>query len=365
MDHDAEVQRIVTSLNDAGYLKSRESNTVEFKQSFNLNSAVRYAKTMAAFANNRGGYIIFGVKDSPRKVVGIQGNRFENLNQENFTSALDTLFSPSLEWESGSFEIKYEEKTVRSDGIEGICIIKKCIAWIYTEEAERKPVVALKNDSGEKISSGDVFYRYRARSEKIKFAEMHRIIDERLTKEREQLMKLFDVIRKSDTANLGIVNYENGKISTPNGIDVAVDRKLVTQVLRKAKFIKEGSFNETDGIPVIKVTGNIDLAEEIPVPDLDPDTDYPYTQKDMAEKLGIAPYNVQVLIWHYKIKGTKKYHIEVTTSKSGKAHKFSDYALRFLEKRLGELKGNPDELNQIRRAYTNRNKQEVPQDGQA
>jgi hypothetical protein len=33
---------------------------------------------------------------------------------------------------------------------------------------------------------------------------------------------------------------------------VAADRKLVTQVLRKAKYIKEGSFNETEGTPVIR-----------------------------------------------------------------------------------------------------------------
>src|SRR3712207_8648047 len=58
---------------------------------------------------------------------------------------------------------------------------------------------------------------------------------------------------------------------SPYGVDVAFDRKLVTQGLKKAKYIKEGSFNETDGIPVIKVTGNIDLAEEVPVPDGNPD----------------------------------------------------------------------------------------------
>ena len=41
---------------------------------------------------------------------------------------------------------------------------------------------------------------------------MSRIIEERTAKEREGLLKLFEVIRKSETANLGIVNYSNGKI---------------------------------------------------------------------------------------------------------------------------------------------------------
>lgn len=116
------------------------------------------------------------------------------------------------------------------------------IGWIYTAEAEYKPIIAQKPNDGEKINSGDVYYRYRARSEKIKYAEMARIIEDRTAKEREGLLKLFEVIRENKTANLGIVNYSNGKISTPYGVDVAFDRKLVTQVLRKAKFIKERDF---------------------------------------------------------------------------------------------------------------------------
>ena len=156
--------------------------------------------------------------------------------------------------------------------------------------------------------------------QKIKFAEMSRIIEERTAKEREGLLKLFEVIRKSETANLGIVNYSNGKITTPYGVDVAFDRKLVTQVLKKAKFIKEGSFNETDGIPVIKVTGNIDLAEEVPVPEGNPDETHPYIQKQLAEMLAISTQDLYALIWYFKMKESKKYHLEITTSSTSKTH---------------------------------------------
>jgi hypothetical protein len=348
MDHDAEVQKIVSAVNAAGLLKSRESNTVEFKQSFNAANTAKYAKTMAAFANHRGGYIIFGVKDSPREIIGIKGNNFENLEQERFTGAVNSLFSPSMEWECGSITITNSNTTS-----------EKVFGWIYTEEAERKPIIAQKVDSGEKISSGDIFYRYRAKNEKIKFAEMNRIIDERIAKEREQLLRLFEVIRKSGTASLGIINYGNGKFTTPYGVDVAFDRKLVTQVLKKAKFIKEGSFDETEGIPVIKVTGNIDLAEEVPVPDIDPDTGYPYIQRQLAEKLSITPGDLYALIWYYKMKEAKKYHIEVTTSKSSSVHKFSEFAYQFLNEKVSEFSSSADEFEKMRAAYKNRNKREV------
>lgn len=357
MNHEDEVRKIISAVNASGYLKSRESNTVEFKQSFNVGNTVAYAKTMAAFANNRGGYLVFGVKDNPREVVGIKANNFENLNQEKFTGAVNSLFAPELVWECGSFIVSSRRPADDLDDNEETETIEKCIGWLYTEEAERKPVIAQKADSGEKISSGDIFYRYRAKNEKIKFAEMSKIIDENASKEREKLLKLFEVIRKSGTSNLGIVNYGNGKFTTPYGVDVAFDRKLVAQVLKKAKFIKEGSFNETEGIPVIKVTGNIDLAEEVPVPELDPDKGYPYIQKDLAEKLGISSQDLYALIFYYKMKEAKRYSIGVTTSRTGGQNfKFSEYAFQFLEAKLAELKDNETEFEKIRAAYKSRSK---------
>ena len=151
-------------------------------------------------------------------------------------------------------------------------------------------------------------------------------------------------------------NYSNGKLSTPYGVDVAFERKLVTQVLKKAKFIKEGSFHETDGIPVIKVTGNIDLAEEVPVPEGNPDDTHPYIQKQLASKLGISTQDLYALIWYYKMKEAKKYHLEITVAKNGKTHKFSEFAFQFLQEKLAELSIDKDEFDRIRKEYKNRTK---------
>lgn len=353
MNHDEIVRNVLSGKTATGTLKSRESNTVEFKESFNKNSTAKYAKTMAAYSNNRGGYIIFGVKDNPRMIVGLKNENFENMSQEQFSEAINSLFAPAMEWECGTLTIEGPA----ADGMDTSQAFK--IGWIYTSEAEYKPIIAQKPNDGEKINSGDVYYRYRARSEKIKFAEMNRIIEERTAKEREGLLKLFEVIRESKTANLGIVNYSNGKISTPYGVDVAFDRKLVTQVLKKAKFIKEGSFNETDGIPVIKVTGNIDLAEEVPVPEGNPDETHPYIQRQLAEKLNISPQDLYALIWYYRMKEAKKYHLEITVSRSSVTHKFSEFAFQFLKGKLTELEQKPEEFESIRMAYRNRNKKEV------
>jgi hypothetical protein len=89
-------------------------------------------------------------------------------------------------------------------------------------------------------------------------------------------------------------------------------------VLRKAKFIKEGSFSETDGIPVIKVTGNIDLAGKkyqslMAIPD---DT-HPYIQRQLARSEYLEQ-DLYALVWYYKMKEANKYHLAITTSKNSK-----------------------------------------------
>ena len=179
----------------------------------------KYAKTMAAYSNNHGGYIIFGVTDNPRIVKGLSNNNFDNLNQEQFTDAINSLFSPEIVWESGVLVVDVPSPQKKEN-------IPAKIGWIYTYESELKPIMALKANEGEKIASGDVYYRYRARTQKIKHAEMAKIIESRIARERENLLKVFEVIRKIDTANLGIINYNNGRFSTPYGVDIAFDKKI-------------------------------------------------------------------------------------------------------------------------------------------
>ncbi len=47
---------------------TRESSLIEFKETFNWISKSVYAKSMAAFSNTKGGYLIFGVTNSPRQL---------------------------------------------------------------------------------------------------------------------------------------------------------------------------------------------------------------------------------------------------------------------------------------------------------
>lgn len=335
MSHEEYIKKHILVFDNAGKLKCRERVDLEYKESYNFNSASKYAKTMASFANNVGGYIIFGVKDKPREIVGVN-KAFYTLPIERMTDVLNSYFSPEIQWEEGVVEIG-----------------DKSIGYFYIEESNDKPVVAIK--SGDEVSDGDVYYRYKARSEKIKYPEMMRIINEREQKIQTTILKLIEAVKNGNTPNIGIVNYSNGRISTPYGVDLTVDRKLILQALKHAKYIKQGTFSE-GGEPVLKITGQINLAEEIPVPNVEPDVQYPYIQKQMAEELKIKTQQLYALIWKFGLKEQRKLHIEITTTKNGKIHKFSRQALQYLSEIINEHKDDEEWLNQITLQFNHRDK---------
>jgi len=87
-------------LKDDGNLFHRESQYLEFKESFNFGGLAEYYRDFAAFANNKGGYLIFGVKDRPkRELVGLSEKateQFDKLDPEKVTGHLLDLFSSNI-----------------------------------------------------------------------------------------------------------------------------------------------------------------------------------------------------------------------------------------------------------------------------
>jgi hypothetical protein len=228
-----DIERIFESVeSDTCKLNSRESSTVEFKESFNWGSKDKYAKSMVAFANNRGGYLIFGVANQPRHLVGLSNNNFENLDEAIITSYLNGLFSP---------EIQYE-KFVQN-------IAGKKVGFIYSHNNAEKPIIAIKNDG--EIKEAEIYYRYNARNEKIKYPELKALFD--LTKERERKswMDLFERVSKIGPTNTGIMDLVQGTIEGERN-SLLIDRTLIP----KLKFIKEGEFSEK-GKPTLKLIGDV------------------------------------------------------------------------------------------------------------
>lgn len=222
-------------------VKTREGVRKEFKESFNFRSFPVYRKTMAAFANAQGGYIIFGVTDNPRTLKGLSGyhlDQFDNLERAKVTDDLNEFFSPEIHWEAETF--KFEGKT---------------LGVIYVPESDNKPIVAKKSFSiGKKnVHEGDILYRYNSRSEKIKYPELNRIIIESREQEAHALLNQFKYLIETGAKNAAILDLSRHEVRGANGQRLFVDQSLVESI----SFIREGQFKETEGAPTLKLIGEV------------------------------------------------------------------------------------------------------------
>ncbi len=213
-------------------LVTREDDWIEFKESFNWNSKDKYAKSIAGMSNNYGGYIIFGVKDQPKDLVGLKNDNFDLLDEEKVTEFLNDAFSP---------EIKYEKFTIQ--------INKLSIGIIKIHESSSKPIVAIKNHGD--IQEACIYYRYSGRTDKIKYPELVALLEKVKTEERSIWRRFFEKMLKTDPSNIAIMDIVKGDI-TGSSQTLLIDDQLAS----KLKFIQEGTFKE-GGEPVLKLVGEV------------------------------------------------------------------------------------------------------------
>lgn len=218
---------------DPECIGSRESAILEFKRSFVFGELEKYAKTMAAFANNSGGYIVFGIENNPRKILGVDVSKFESISVEKLTEGLNDIFSPEIEWNLHTHSW-----------------MGKSFGLLYTYESKEKPIIATKVYGD--INESDIYYRYRGRSEKIKYHSLVKIFENRLDQEKQAWQEVFKRTAISGPQNVAIMDIMKGKIEGL-GKTVLIDNEL----LPKLKFIKRGEFNETKGAPTLKLIGEL------------------------------------------------------------------------------------------------------------
>ena len=231
-----------TNSKDPMRIINREGSMIEFKESYNHSGMAQYFKTIAAFANNVGGYIIFGVGDKPRRLVGLKEknlSQFEDLKVEEFTKNLMEYFSPEIKWDHCTFEFK--------DMSFGV---------IYTYPLIKKPCICKKSyeDKNAKytLKEGDIYYRYGGRSERIHYEELSAIVDAARKAEEQQWIDFAKRTAKIGIENACLLDLNSGVV-TGNGGSIIIDESL----LSKIAFIKEGEFVETKGTPTLRLIGDI------------------------------------------------------------------------------------------------------------
>ena len=324
---------------------TRESSTIEFKESYNHSGMADYFKTIASFANNKGGYIIFGVKDKPRIPIGLtdkSAKQFDEINVEVLTGNLCDFFSPAIEWQHVLFA---------KDSIQ--------FGALYIYELENKPCICKKSSDAINqncvLKEGEIYYRYRGRSERIHYSELIQILEEQRLKESRAWMNHLEKILRSGPTNIATLDLEKFSLDLDNGTGFVLDRELAKELLSKVKLIKSGSFTETNGKPTLKIIGNLTIPEEISVPDVDLNISYPFILRDLVEQLSLNQIEVKALLWKYNLSDDRRYNLAFYTNAKNKYpnQKYSKYAIEYLKEKKKDS-NFLDLLTEIKKEYLQR-----------
>jgi len=311
------------TLNSKGHLKKRESYNLEFKQSFNQGDhLLEYARTIVGMANHKGGIILFGIRDSPHDLIGLQNDKFTKCDPAKIHQIFQENFDPEIHWEMETIE--YDEK------IFGIISVK---------EADNKPIVCKKSKG--KLREGAVYYRYRGETKEIRFPELKRLLDEEKEKEKKQWMQIVEKIASAGPNNIQLLDTYKGEIDVGGG-KVLLDKNVIDQL----KFIKEGQFSETEGAPTLRLVGDITGIVD-PQLSIAPDILYPYTSSDIWKKLGINSYQWTCIVWKLNIKNNSKYHVYIKSGNKSGHHKYSEALIPLIKRMLKR----PDFLDQCKKEY--------------
>jgi Schlafen, AlbA_2 len=280
-----------------GRLFHREGQELEFKEQFNLGGLAEYFRDFAAFANNRGGYLIFGVTDKPRLPTGLSDAslaQFEKIDPEKISGFLLDLFSPSITWEQAAFEVH---------GVP--------FGVFYISEGREKPIIAKKDEGkSQVIKNGEVYYRYGGRTQKIQFAELESIIRGRIERNNTEWIDLMGKIGAAGPSNAAVLDIDKGKIQKEDAQILVVDDDLA----KKLRFIKEGQFDEKEGAPTLKLVGDVVPVDQIEVVKRVRENltkQYPLSAMELAESVHRAyPSANQAEVWGVIRENEVKYNTD-------------------------------------------------------
>ncbi|MBX7496459.1 ATP-binding protein [Qipengyuania sp. 6B39] len=179
----------------------KESARLEFKETFHLKSLADYSRSLVGYANNSGGFIVFGIADDQR-ILGLQNDHFRKLDSKKFSEFLKDTVNPSIPW--GSFQFTFR-------GFE--------LACLFAHESEEKPHMTLKNAGS--MKANQTYYRYEGETAVIRAGELSAII-----RRRENDAVQHAISKLQQIAGLGIRAAE---VSVPseNPDAVIVEREVV------------------------------------------------------------------------------------------------------------------------------------------
>jgi len=230
---------------DNHILNRRESQSIEFKSEFdwlNKDKQAAYLKSLVSFANNKGGYLIFGIGKNPHTIEGCDG--FENVDIAAITDAILKYFHCEIVIQKSS--IGFSSKLV------GILAVNECA---------NKPIICIKNYNNHKgetiLRESAIYYRYPGRSSEIKSGDLINLINGVKDNINQRWMSSLSKIADQGIDKIGILDTQSGLLKI-NDSKFIVDESLLNNLKVVDKYSEK-----IDGEPALRIIGEIGEAVRI------------------------------------------------------------------------------------------------------
>ena len=157
---------------------------MEYKEFFDWNTKearAKYIKTIVGFANCRGGILVFGVDDKPRRVVGLRDKTFRETDESEIERILLENFDVRISF--------YKEECT---------ISKKFLGVLVISESKEKPIICKKNSIDDILLESSIYYRYNSITDFIKYNDLKNIIEEQKESRVKNILDGIDQVVKYD-----------------------------------------------------------------------------------------------------------------------------------------------------------------------
>ncbi|MGY3131992.1 hypothetical protein ACVWZM_002674 [Bradyrhizobium sp. USDA 4501] len=211
------------------YVRAGETEVVECKLNYAVSGKI--IRAIAGLANNKGGHILFGIKDGANIVDGMSDDKFETLDPAILTSHLVSFLDP----------VPTVARVSHTIG-------GKKIGVLHVEKHERAPVIVLKGMGGD-LREGSIYFRYAGETRQIKPGELRAIIEAR------EARAVADFSRRMTRVASGAgatIDLDTGEVLGRTGSFV-IDKTLLPSI----QFIREGDFSQAKGAPTLRLVGDV------------------------------------------------------------------------------------------------------------
>lgn len=215
------------------YLRDGETSQQECKELFNPKRMNPIIKAIAALANNKGGFILFGVEDTVCRVVGLQDDSFQKTDIVQISQKVKTFLTPTPDF----IKTEINLGTVQ-------------IGVLYVEKYAQPPVIISRDGDG--LDNGTILFRSPGQSAKISAGDLLVLLRERDQANQYKLLESAQRISEIGLNNSLIVDMTAGTLESED-TRLTIDRDLVNQL----EFIREGEFEEVEGASTLRLVGDV------------------------------------------------------------------------------------------------------------